>query len=523
MLSTDTAQQVGLSPTDVEYTPIRGMVRNKPATQLIQGEAWTVKNLLWRDNSYKTRQGATSLGGVLTDPVCGVIIYTNNSVGDNFIAAQPEGFSYYNGVGWTALTGTALTGSVGTMFSFTQWGSSLIYANGVDAIGAINVSTWAFAALTGAPVAVQVMNFAKRIVAVGIAGQPSRVQWCVSGNNSDWAGLGSGYEDLQAAPGGVVDDAQCGIPLTDDTAILIRRRSIWTMTRSGYFDAPFTFSRRFQTLGTESPHSFELTPIGIIGLFIDNVYVFTDTEQPRPIGGPVRRDILEGADLSRAVATYDRYLQEYRLCVPKNTLDGTTVIWRYSIRDDRWTYDEFPFNVSDITAEYYTIDPLVDNTEDVIDSVDTPVDSVSGVGVTSSLIIGQYGTDGKIVAQVLDGNTHDVTQGSATADSPIEVEIQLGEITPGSAIRRANLIEVVAEMFNSAAVTLVVEYSTDGGASWSMYDTLTCGPDGVSEICRFTKYLESKRLLIRLTSADGAGFQLNTLVLRTNVGSKHAH
>ncbi len=523
VLSTDTAQQVGVSPQDVDYTPVRGMIRNKPTTQLVAGEAWTVKNLYWKDGAYRTRPGASAIGGLLADPVCGVVIYTNSSLGDYFIVAQPEGFSYYDGSTWTALTGATLGGDVDTMYSFTQWGSSLIYANGVDSIGAVSVSGWTYAALSGAPVANTVMNFAKRVVAFGISGNPSRVQWCVSGNNGDWSGTGSGYEDLQAAPGGVVDDALCGVPLTDDTAILIRRRSIWTMTRSGYFDAPFTFSRRFQTQGTESPHSFELTPIGIIGLFLDDVYVFTDSELPRAIGTPVRNAILNGADLPRAVATYDRFLQEYRLFVPKKTRDGTSVVWRYSIKDNRWTYDEFPFDVVDITAEYYTLDPIVDNTDDVIDSVDVPVDSFTGVPTSSGLILGQYDTTGQVVCQLLDGNTDDVGQGSVTSDQPIDVEVQLGELTPGSMLRRANLIEIITEAFSGSAVVILAEYSTDGGSTWTTYDQLTCGPDGSPTIYRFTKYLESKRLTVRLTSSDAAGYVIDSLVLRTNVGSKHAH
>jgi len=523
VLSTDTSQTIGVTPTDVEYFPIRGMVRDKPSTQLVPGEAWTVKNMYWRDGQYKTRPGVSAIGGVLTNPVCGVIIFTSSSTGDQFVVAQPAGFSYYDGSAWTALTGTALTATVDTLYSFTQWGSSLIYANGVDAIGAVDMTGLSFAVLTGAPVARTVFNFGRRIIGCDVGSNPERVQWCVSGNNADWSGLGSGYEDLRAAPGGVVDDALIGIPITDDSALLIKRRSIWIMTRTGFFDTPFAFSRRYQTLGTESPNTFKLTPIGVIGLFLDNVYVFTDAEPPRAIGTAVRNEILRGANLSNAVGIYDRFLNEYRLFVPKATRDGTSAVWRYSISDARWTFDEFPFDVVDLTAEYYTIDPTIDGTEDVVDSLDIPVDAMEGVGNTSGLLIAQYGSTGKVVGQLLDGNTDDITQGSVTQSAAIETDITLGEITPGTSLRRANIIEAQIEHFNSAEVTLDVNYSEDFGTNWSVYDQWLTGPDGVPTISRFTKYVEAKRLLIQITSADAAGLALNSIVLRLNVGSKHAH
>lgn len=523
VLSTDTAQTPGISPQDVEYLPIRGMVRNKPATQLIPSEGWTVKNMYWLHGEYKTRPGCNAIGTVLTDPVIAVFLYTNAAVGDYIVACTPEGFFYWDGASWTATTGPTLTADDNTGVSLTQWGNTVIYANGADDVGAIDIAGGTHAALTGAPVARFSMNFGRRVIVFNVSGNPERIQWCVNGNNADWAGLGSGYEDLLAAPGGVVDDALGGIPITDESAILIRRRSIWTMSRTNFADAPFQFTRRWQTQGTESPYSFKLTPAGVIGLFLDDVYLFSDTQAPVPIGTAVRKELLNAANLEGARAAYDRYLREYRLMIPPTTRAGVTKIWRYSLADQRWTYDEFPFDVSDIATEYYTIDPIIDQVDDVIDTVDIPIDDMGGVANTSGLIIGQHGSTGKVVGQLDDGNMQDITQGSTTASADIEVVVELGELTPGTSLRRVNLIEAQVEHFNANAIDLSMEYSEDRGVIWNTYDMWSLSVDPVPTIARFTKNVEAKRLAVRLYAADGAGLVISSWVLRMQTGSKHAH
>ena len=523
VLSTDTNQTPGISPSDSEYLPIRGMVRNKPATQLTPSEGWTVKNLYWLHGQYRTRPGCGAIGTVLTDAVIGVFLYTNSAVGDYIVAATPEGFFYWDGASWTATTGPTLTADDNTGVSVTQWGSSVIYANGVDDVGAVDLVGGTHAALTGAPAGKFVMNFGRRIIVSSIVGSPERIQWCVNGNNADWAGLGSGYEDLRAAPGGVVDDALGGISITDESAIIIRRRSIWTMSRSNFADAPFEFTRRWQTQGTESPYSFKLTPLGVMGLFLDDVYLFSDTQAPVPIGTAVRKELLNAANLEGARAAYDRYLREYRLMIPPTTRTGVTKVWRYSLADQRWTYDEFPFDISDIATEYYTIDPIIDQVDDVVDTVDIPIDDMGGVANTSGLILGQHGSTGKVVGQLDDGNMQDITQGSVTASADIPIEMELGELTPGTSLRRVSLIEAQVEHDNANAIDLEMQYSEDRGVTWNTYDMWALGIDAVPTIARFTKHIEARRLTVRLYSDDAAGLVINSWVLRMKTGSKHAH
>lgn len=55
--------------------------------------------------------------------------------------------------------------------------------------------------------------------------------------------------------------------------------------------------------GCAAHRSFVNTPIGLISAAFDNVYVLRDSGEPTPLGDPIR-NILRGADLSRAVASY---------------------------------------------------------------------------------------------------------------------------------------------------------------------------------------------------------------------------
>ncbi len=523
LLQTNTTDQVGVSPQDIDYMPVRGMIKNKPVTQLKPGEAWSIKNMRWYDAAYRTRDGATNIGDQLDDPICCVLLYTNASVGDYIVAATTLGFMIWNGSTWEPSVGPALTATADTYFSMTQWAADMIYANGVDAIGRITPGSLVHSVLTGAPVAMSVTNFGRRIIATNIDNFPERIQWSVANNNNDWVGLGSGYEDLLAAPGGVVDAALVTVPITDEVAMVVRRRSIWSMSRTGFSDAPFSFSRRYSTFGSDSPGSFVLTPIGIIGLFIDDIYVFSDQQPPVSIGSAVRRDVLANANFAGARACYDPFYNEYRLYVPSQDLAGTSKLWRYHITDQRWTYDEFPFPISSVASVFYAIGLTIDQIDEVIDDLDVTVDMLGEGANINGLIMSQYGESGKYVVQQIPGTVDDIPYGALTPTNTIPAIIEFGELTPGTELRRAGLIEVQVEHENGRAITMQVDYSHDRGQNWEQYDQWVLAADALPKVSRFAKYLEATRLTVRVFSTDAAGMVINSIIMRTQVGSKHAH
>jgi len=261
----------------------------------------------------------------------------------------------------------------------------------------------------------------------------------------------------------------------------------------------------------------------VIGLFLDDVYVFSHVDEPKPIGTAVRSMMFSGGDTEAATAVYDRYLKEYRLIIPPTTRDGTSVVWRFSITTGQWTFDEFPFDVGDMASEFYTVDPIIDYMEEVIDTVDIAIDDMVGILNTSGLFLSQYGTSGKVVGQLLDGNTHDIEQGTLIANQQIFCIMELGVITSGTAFRRTNLIEAQVEHDTAGPLGLYMDYSEDRGTTWMTYDYWDLTAASVPTIVRFAKYLEAKMLTVRLTCLNAAGLVLNSWILRTNTGSKNAH
>lgn len=515
-----------ISPRDVELLPFKGIAQDKPSTRLVEGDAWMVENLYWWDNAYHTRAGTIALGTLLPSPICTVLKYSNaTSVGEYPFACMTSGFAYFVGGSWVLTIGPTLTATSDTQYSTTQWGDTIVYANGVDIIGSVDLNAVTHDVLDAlAPIASYVVAWGGRIWATGILGQPGRVQWSVKNDNTDWVGQGSGFEDLLAAPGGLVDDAYQIIPINETSAILIRRYSIWLLTLTGYVDAPVQFSRLYTTNGSDSPFSFVRTPIGIIGLFTSGMMVFDDQNQPSPIGQAVFNPMFDNINTFLTCGCYDSWKREYRCLVPSATYLGYSDVWRYNIRDQRWTLDRYPYIVQSIASSVFRDVTVVDQVQDIVDTIHVIVDDFDNSNSTTyGLLIAQYGPIGRLVAREFYGQLTDITYGDPLTTQPIAVMIESGDFVPGTAIRRAQMIELQAEYTIAATQDALVEYSDDGGLSWQTYDLQTLSVAYQTQITRWTRSLLRERLRVRLTLDDSSDIVISSLIGRVLPGSKHAY
>lgn len=503
----------------VYFSPPGGMSLNRRLNQYDPTQSPRLTNLRPKDGSYATRLPVETVGNALTAPILTPLLFVDNAGNETLVAFTTTGIYTLVGSTWTAVTGAALGASGSSQYSTTAWNSRLVYANGTNAIGEVNFTANTYAALVGAPVARYVTTFAGRIIAGYIAANEARIQWSVKNNNADWSGLGSGFEDLLSSAGGVVDPVQGLFALTENVALIVRKRSIWVMTQTGYVDAPFAFSRLWDIVGTKAPWSLALTPVGVVGLFTDNVYLFSDQMVPTPIGDDIRSELLATPNLTAAAGVYDPYEQEYRLTVPQTS--GSSVVWRYSAPLQRWFRDEYSFNIVRMASAIYQNSISMDELGGTMDDLPGTYDTL-GLSDQRNGVLFATGTANEKMLREFSGSGSDASA-SGGASSAVDMDIYSGLISADSPLETVQLSEVVIHYTAMKAVTLKVEYSADGGASWINYGSVSVSATALPAIARVTKPLARNRLQFRVSSTDAGGFVLLAAYPRMIRGGKLAY
>lgn len=310
----------------------------------------------------------------------------------------------------------------------------------------------------------------------------SRLRWCVKNNNNDWDGLGSGFEDL-FVPGSHTDEVMGVFPVNDETAVVVSERSMRRLDVTGFFDAPFRPTLLTQELGTQSRYSIRSMPGHVVFLGYDDVYIFGIGEIRR-IGTRALRDSLRLITNPRlAHGCLDQYNSRYLVAFKEGS---TTVVWQYSFLDDGWTKLELPFDVVSIDKATFTLNSVRFN----------------GVYFTMRSVDGYSSRENSSLAQDMDAT-------GVVVDSSIEA--RTGLIIVGSPLRKTELIEVQLLYEASRPQTLVFEYSTDGGTTWSSYSGRDVGVTTKPTVLSVRKTLEVEGIMIRVISLSLGGLKIISL------------
>src|SRR6266850_985495 len=217
----------------------KGHDKTSALSRIGEGYCRLVRNLMFRDGQYFTRDGVITFGDITTNPIVHAqeVILSSGSI---YAVMFNTGGVYVlqNGV-WSATSGASWSTSDLRAFSLTGWGDSVIFAE--DTLGIFRLDftgLYAKTRLTSLAGVKHLATFDGRI----IASLADRVQWSVKNDETDWSGIGSGFEDLRSAMNGRPDGQTAVVPLSDDTALCIRTNSVWLMRTTGNFDAPFVFT-----------------------------------------------------------------------------------------------------------------------------------------------------------------------------------------------------------------------------------------------------------------------------------------
>ncbi len=289
------------------------------------------------DDSLAAGNAGLTLYGFADQPMGKIELTLGTTTGFQWKLFDDVAFS-----NWTAYGGAALViGLAADRFSFLRWNATILAMN-PDASTALQVLTPAahtYVAVAGAPAAFHIAGFTNRVVASRVTGNLGRIQWSVKNDSTDWAGLGSGFEDLLAATGSRADIPWSVWPISETQAIVVCEHSLMMMTATDNFDAPFRFSVIAGAEGTPHPYSVAAVPGGIIYAGWNDIWYVTEENQIS-LGKPFLSEILFGREFG--ITDHLSILGESHsgVFVPATGeywLKTVSTLYRYQLSSKTWT------------------------------------------------------------------------------------------------------------------------------------------------------------------------------------------
>lgn len=476
------------------WAPCKGVNYTSRLSRIVPEHATELINVEMRDETLLTRAGTLPIGDNSTD-IVGVVNFVTVDEVATIIRFRTTAVERWSGTAWDPVAmPVALTGNLDNKFCWTSFGNTLIFSNGVNGMFRYDPGSGVCSLIDGAPSARHLTTFSGRVIASGvtIGGTllPGRIMWSVKNNSIDWAGIGSGFEDLLSTPGGNVD-AQRGVhPITDYTALVLRSNSVWQMTVTGDVEVPFKFSRILPDMGTESPYSFVPIPAAVVGLMKDDVYVVSESSV-KSIGATIRRRLLEHSDaFADAVGAYDADEREYVLLI-----DG--VEYRYSFRFEGWTTAALAINPVWIASgglgrQGLTIDTALGTFDAPLPS-DGTIDSEVGDVEHRGMLHASNTT----IVETSPGTQTD-WNGITAINS--QCVLATGLLQVGTPLEETEIVEVQIEyeLEDVIQTSAFIHYSTDKGATWTIYSQITFNLTNGPSILACRKSLVGHNIQLRL-------------------------
>lgn len=434
---------------------LKGHDKTSALSRLPEGYARLVRDVTLRDNQYVSRDGTAALSTAAAAAIVHaqeIILSTGGSFPVRFTTAGVEVFQG----GWTPATGAAWTTTDLRNFSMTGWNDSIVFADDTNGIfemtftGAFPITRLIF--LAGVK---HLATFAGRI----IASLDNRIQWTIKNNQTDWAGIGSGYEDLKSAPGGSPDGQTAVVPLSDDTALMIRTRSVWLMRTTGDFDAPFAFTLLTRGKGCIWPRTVAATTGGAIWVGEDATIWMYDQNGINNIAQPIYKTLQVAQSVMRkTTAAYDPRYDEYRLAIP-----GLPV-QRFNLSAQMWTEDTYQFPIRSLSYATYAQPLTVDQLVGTVDALGAIAVDDLGVGQKASKMMFAMADPQRYVVLEAGMLAGDINSAGAAANKTLE--IQSGYARLADPLHRTETLQIITEYECLSNCTLDYFYSDDGGVTW---------------------------------------------------------
>jgi hypothetical protein len=500
-----------------------GMVKGVPRDELPVNSASSVVNARIREEWMGRRPGTAAYAGAAVDanPVLAIVTFITEARDIFTCRLTFDSFYVTNAAasGWTAYAFEDEDGATipdyasapantekrfrsNSRFSFAQFFSKLYIADGTNPVWEVDFNRQVVKQIKDAPRARFLMTFADRIVAGDVdfyegGPRPNTIQWCVNAVPNDWTGFSSGWEDLAATD---IGDTISGLVSLESGSVIIKKRSIWSLTRQAFQTPVFSFRPIVQGIGCDLPYTIQRVPGGVV--FADQrtkeVYFYSPQNGPTPIGSVVNEDLYNDLELLEyAQAAYDPFEKEYHLGVIEDGETQITRTWVYSFQHNAWTYDDSP-EVSCIgVVELKGVGVAIDDLVGTIDAQSGTIDELGG-GSTFIPTLLKGIEDGKVVKQSYDA----ATDYDSTAFSFEWISQNFGSQT----LRREMKNLAVRALIATSGDVILDERNEDG--SWRHEKTESVTGSAVPLNIRIpNKRVSGEDLFFRIRStADGAKF-----------------
>lgn len=440
------------------------MISDVPATELDSSASPYISNLIWRDGALGKRPGLTQIGSAVNGIVLGGGTFYLRNGSAYTIAITKNKVYYYSAGVWTEISGSgaSLTSDDYHPFSFCVWPFTerFCFSQGVDTVKYIPSDVSNYLTLSAnAPASFVIRSFNNRLnlfktVESGDT-KAQRHRYCINGDITDWTGVGSGYKDLNDQDDYIVNALRLG-----SSMFVYKERSVTRIVPTGYAATPFQYDQSWSmNRGLLASRSLVSDGSRHFGLFNDGVFSY-DGSQFKNIGfGRVDKTILDNINTNRlvmAVGHYINSMESYILGIPGGSADSASVFYLYHLPTDSWTSLSFYQNVG-TTFDYLTTSGV---------TIDSLVGAISAQTYSFDSAFSQIHS-GLYLLGLADGSICNLDSSSVDDDgTAISLEWQSKDFkTDGPNIISFAGVEIEYQDFGSA--TIRVEYSTNGGLSWT--------------------------------------------------------
>ena len=400
---------------------------------------------------------------------------------------------FTSGTAWTQLVGTFS----GAPTDIATVLGTLVVANGIDRIRKLDLDAETIADLGSiAPHSKYVTGFSERVVGAnnGSSDEASEtLSW--SGNRAltefdALEDISSGNKRLDTSPRTIVDPIK-GVFGFSSVMIIPRERSIWLATQNPVASNPFNTFRAVPGIGTDLPGSIAIGREKII--FVDSrtrdVIVYSPGTPIQSIGSPIRDAILANiTDAGAISSTYFESEDEYFVTI---TESATVKVWVVNIKSGVWQYDEVPNLTSLDSLVGFSSYTSFDDATGTFDAATGSFDDASVTPVVIPTLAYGYST-GLLLKE------DSSVQQDNSVDYTFELRSKEFKIVRDDIVVTRILIEYQATVSGS----IVLQYSRDGGTTWTTAKTVTTNTGKVREI-KLKKQIRTRRLMWRITATDG--------------------
>lgn len=447
---------------------LRGMDKKTPLPTMDPQTLRLVRDLVIRYNSYAARDGTNSIGTVSGSELlyaCDVHLQDGSAY---IVRFKVNGVDIFSAGAWVAATGV-FNGSRSWPFSITGWNDRILFSCGVGRMYELIFSpSFQVREIMESPAnIIHLATFNGRVMASLFGTQ---VRWSVKFDHTDWNGLGSGFEDLQSAAGGKPDQQCAIVPVSDELAYCVRSASVWQIGNTGDPDIPFSFSRAYTGVGSRLPMTVAPTERGFICVGPDSQIWIVDPAGYEDIAPPIVSDLeaITAQQQDFMSGAYDVKFKEYRITLPTSSTTSTRVL-RYSRMNKAWTEDTYPFPMKSIAYTFIITGMSVDELVGTTDALAGATDDLGTPTINKGFIYTMKGSVSMWVVKDDVTMTPTVTKDLKFDGTRIAAGFRLesGDVKLTDPIKRQEFAEMLMWYESDASVTLVAEFSEDGGVTWN--------------------------------------------------------